>query len=189
MRALLVLLLFVVSAVSSAADPDPYILDRENSVVAFRVPASGTGGINGTMPIASADMALDFDRPSSSRVQVVLQASGASASFPFATEAMRGPGILNTAVHPTISFVSRRFDAEGDSARVTGDVTIRGITRPLVLTAKIFRPVGTEQGQRDRLQVVMTGGVSRAEFGATGFPDLVGDRVDLEIRARINRAP
>ena len=97
--------------------------------------------------------------------------------------------MLDTANHPQITFQSRRFDAGPGGAQVTGDVTIRGVTRPLTLDAEIFRQQGTEAGDRSRLTVTLTGSVSRSAFGADGFAALVDDTVGIDITVRLRRAP
>jgi polyisoprenoid-binding protein YceI len=101
---------------------------------------------------------------------------------------MKSDQVLATRSFPTIRFVSTRFSAKGQTATVEGQVTVRGTTRPVTLSARIYRPQGTAEGQRDRFSVYLTGTLSRAAFGATGFADLVGDEVLLDIRARIRRA-
>lgn len=165
-----------------------YRLDSAASTVAFETDF-GPDHIAGTMPVVSADVALDFDALARCSVDVVLAADKAIASFPFATQALRGPKVLDTANHPTIHFTSTRIRAEGDGARVEGAVTIRGVTRPTVLHARFHRSDNTAPGTRDALAVRLTGEVHRAEFGATGWLDMVGDVVRLDIVAEIRKAP
>ena len=66
---------------------------------------------------------------------------------------------------------------------------LRGQTRPVTLSARVFRPQGTDPGYRERLAVQLTGTVRRSEFGATGFADMVGDEVRLKILARLVLSP
>jgi polyisoprenoid-binding protein YceI len=181
-------LVFALAATAPAADPMRYGLDTGASEVAFEVDM-GRSPIRGRMPVTKADLILDFDRAAGSRVRVTLDAAGARMSFPFATQAMQGPSGLNTALHPAIRFESTRVTAEGQGARIDGRLTVRGITRPVILQARIYRPKGTAPGDRRQLSIRLTGRLSRAAFGATGFSDLVGDEVRLDILARIRLAP
>jgi polyisoprenoid-binding protein YceI len=98
---------------------------------------------------------------------------------------MKGPKVLEAESHPVIAFRSTAVRPKGDGAEVTGEVTIRGVTRPMVLDAVIWRQRGTEAGDRSRLTVQLTGRLKRSDFGATGWSDLVGDEVRLTIIARI----
>lgn len=170
----------------AAADAIAYRLDPAASTVGFGYALNGTPQ-RGTMPIASAGIALDFDRAAGSRVQVVLSPGKADAGNPIATEAMRSAGVLDAAAHPEILFTSTAIRAAGQGAEVDGRLTIRGVTQDMRLMADIYRPPGTREGDLSRLTVVLRGEVRRSAFGADGFPDLVGDTVTLDIVARLIR--
>ena len=73
------------------------------------------------------------------------------------------------------------------SAIIQGDVTIRGVTRPIALNAQVFRQQGTEVGDMSKLAVHLTGTIRRSEFGATGWSDLVDDEINMQIVARIDK--
>ena len=77
---------------------------------------------------------------------MTLDVSGAEASFPFAAQAMKGPKVLDAREFPTIGFQSTAVKAEGDGAQVKGNITIRGVTRPIILDAVIYRQQGTVAG-------------------------------------------
>ena len=182
------LALLATAAGPALAKPVSYQMDTTGSTVAFETDF-GANPISGSMPVDTADLILDFDAVATSRIDVTLSAKGARASFPFAAEAMKGASVLDTTRHPQIHFRSTRITAQGDGATVKGNVTIRGVTRPLTLDATIFRQTGAAKGDRSRLTVRLTGAIRRSAFGAVGFADLVGDEVRLDIRARIHQRP
>lgn len=167
-----------------SAAPVPYRLEAEASSVGFEADF-GPDLITGTMPVASADLVIDFARLANCRIDVALDVAHAQASFPFAAQAMKGPKVLDADSHSEIVFRSSAVRAKGDGAEVTGEVTIRGVTRPMVLQAVIWRQKGTAEGDRSHLTVKLTGSVKRSDFGATGWSDMVGDDVRLTILARI----
>lgn len=185
-RVILPFVLVVATALSAMAAPARYSLDRNASSVGFEV-QFGNDRITGTMPVGSADMVLDFDQVAGSNVQVTLSADQARANFPFATQALRGKDVLATSQFPQIAFRSTSVQATASGATVRGDITIRGVTRPISLDARIFRQQGTAAGDLSRLSIQLTGSILRSAFGASGFADLVGDRVDLRILARVRR--
>lgn len=176
----------ILTAGAAPADPVAYALDLANSSVRFETDF-GAERISGSFPIVSANLTLDFDRLANSRIDVTLDVTDATASFPFAAQALRGPKMLDADSHPTIVFESTEVTAEGDGAQVEGQVTARGVTRPMVMRAEIYRQQGTEAGDLSRLTVRLTGAVARSAFGATGWADMVGDEVRLTILARISR--
>jgi polyisoprenoid-binding protein YceI len=181
--------LFILIPGIVAADPQSYQLDPAASRVDFEVDF-GSDRITGTMPISSAVMLLDFDQPADSRVSVTLDAANAVANFPFATQALTGPNVLATADHPAILFDTTSFRAQpgpGAKAEIEGTLTIRGIARPVTLEAEIFRRGQTTEDELAALSVQMVTAVSRTEFGADGWSDMVGDQVRIRILARIDR--
>ncbi len=186
MRLAVLALIPALSALPATAAPVAYDLQPEASTVAFQADF-GQQQITGDIPLTRADLVLDFDRLSNCRVNVVLDATGAGASFPFAAEALKGKTVLDVARHPRMTFESTSVKAAGDGATVKGNLTLRGVTRPVTLTAEIFRQKGTEAGDRSRLTVRLTGVVKRSDFGATGFADMVSDQVRIVITARIIR--
>lgn len=169
-----------------AAAPAQYVLEPAASTVGFETDF-GKDQITGKMPITAADLTLDFDQIANCKVSVTLDASGAQASFPFAAQAMKGPKVLDTGDHPQIIFESTSVQVAGKGARVLGLVTIRGVSKPMVLDAQIYRQKGTAEGDLSHLSIRLTGAVQRSQFGATGWADMVGDEVRLNILARIAR--
>ena len=168
------------------AATDKYVLEPDQSTVAFETDF-GKDLIKGHMPITMANLTLDFDRVANCKVAVTLDASHSEASFPFAAQAMKGPKVLDTDTYPQIEFESTSVKATGESAKISGWVTIRGVKQPMVLNAQIFRQKGTAEGDRSHLSVHLTGAIARSAFGATGWADMVGDEVRLDILARIAR--
>jgi polyisoprenoid-binding protein YceI len=171
-------------ALPAAAKPVPYLLEPAESIVGFETDF-GPDRITGAMPVKSADLLLDFDSASNSRIDVALDVTNAEASFPFAAQAMKGPKVLDSQNFPEMLFRSTAIRRDGDGAEVQGDLTIRGVTRPVVLQATIYRQKGTEEGDLRQLTVQLKGSVRRSDFGATGWLDMVGDEVRLTILARI----
>lgn len=181
-----VLAALILAAAPALAKPVPYLLEPDESSVGFETDF-GPDLITGAMPVKSAKLVLDFDAVSNSRIDVALDVVNAHASFPFAAQAMKGPKVLDSMNFPEMSFRSTAIHRDGDGARVDGDLTIRGVTRPVTLQANIYRQKGTEAGDLRQLTVQLKGTVRRSEFGATGWSDMVGDEVRLNILARIAR--
>jgi len=185
---LLAAVLLLGTALAAQAEPVRYLLDAGASKVGFEVDF-GPDRIKGTIPVQSADVVIDFDDVNNSAVAVTLDTTRATAGFPFATQAMRGPSVLDAAHYPTLSFRSGRVRADGFRASIAGDITIRGETRPIVLDAQIYRQKGQEEGDRSRMSILLSGTIDRSAFGATGWNDMVGNDVALDILVRVNRAP
>lgn len=185
---------FSVALASTAqAAPTRYTLNQGDSNVGFSFTMGG-GAQKGTMPIKSASITIDPENLTASHVEVIVDVAGAHTGLIFATQALIGPDVLNAAQYPTIRFVSRKVKLAADGrlsggAHIIGDLTLRGVTRPVTLQANLYRQRGSVAGDLSRLTVQLTGQVSRSAFGAVGYPDLVADTVGLDITAVIKATP
>jgi polyisoprenoid-binding protein YceI len=182
--AVLTLIALLAAAPSSAAVVD-YKLDPSASTVAFETDF-GPDLITGSIPLERADLSLDFDNVKNCTIAVELDVSGAKASFPFAAQALKGPKVLDAKSHPRMTFESTSVKGAGEAADVTGNLTIRGVTKRVTLKAQLFRPKGSAADDFSQLTVRLTGRVNRSDFGATGWSDMVGDEVRIIITARID---
>jgi len=198
-RTALTALACLVPAFSSAlasvtqAAPTRYTLNKGGSNVGFSFMMGG-GAQKGTMPVQTAKITIDPDNLASSHVNVSVNVAGARTGLIFATQALIGPEVLDAAQFPTIRFVSRTVKLAADGrlsggARIIGDLTLRGITRPITLQANLYRQSGSAVDDLRSLTVQLTGQVSRSAFGAVGYPNLVADMVGLDITAVISASP
>lgn len=171
---------------TASAMPIGYELIKEGSLVGFSY-RFGETEINGKFPQYDADITIDFENPSNSHVSVVLNTASAKAGFIFATQALRSKRVLDAAQYPNINFVSSAVHADGQAIAIKGMITVRGITKPLTLHAQLLRAPGTKPSERDDLRMRITGKINRHDFGASGFPNDVGDMLDIKIDVQIKR--
>lgn len=169
------------------ADALPYLLDRQNSTVAFTYRMNGQP-FTGRMPVRAADILLDVDRPPNSRVSAEIDAARADAGPFYATEAMKSASVLDTAHYPVIRFRSERVTGTVHKAMVSGLLTVRDVTERIELDAILYRQRGTTEGDRRNLSILMTGDIDRRRFGAGGYPAIVGPVIRLQILTRITLA-
>ncbi len=175
---------------TALAAPVAYALEATKSQVGFVFTLNNTPA-KGSMPIKASNILIDLDALQRSSVDVTVDVRRARTGLFFATEALKGASVLNAKQFGTIRFVSTgiRLSASGQlsgGAKIDGNLTIRGVTKPVTLDANLFRQRGTEAGDLSRLSFRITGTVSRSAFGATGFSDLVDDAIKLDIVARVS---
>ena len=169
-------------ATALLARPTDYMLNASTSDSAFIYIFDGKP-VRGNVPVQTADVTIDFENLANSKVSTTLSARKASAGFVFATQTMRGPKMLDAVSHPTIRFVSTSVRGRSPNATIKGNLTLRGVTRPVTLKATLFR---TSQS-RDNLIIQMQGTLNRNDFGMTGFPGFVAPTIKLDIKANISR--
>ena len=181
------LMILILAASAAQSAPTKYELETNGSSVGF-IYSLNDADVRGTMPVLSADLALDFDDVRKSRVSVRVDVTRAKAGFVFATEGIKGPELLHAAAHPEITFTSTAFRQIASGYAVDGQLTVRGVTKSVTLIGKLHRAEGTEDGDTSRLVVALKGAISRKAFGADGYPKFVKDKISLDIRAAMQRA-
>lgn len=174
-------------AAAAGADPVRYALEDNGSRVEFLYTLNGQK-VTGRMKAREADVWLDLRDIGASHVSVVLDAAGADAGLPFATEAMRGASVLDVAHNPEIRFVSTAIRGDVNAAEVQGRLTLRGVTRPVRFQAQVYRAPGSAAGDHRQMSVLLTGAIRRSDFGATGYDGLVGDPITIRVLARLEAA-
>ncbi|MFK7881290.1 YceI family protein [Roseobacter sp.] len=176
-------------ATAGLAATTPYDLLAERSSVSFIFDLSGNSQ-TGTVPIKTADIRVNTRNLAASSADVTTDIRQAKAGVLFVTQALLSPSVLDAETHPIVRYTSTRIilgqaGRISEGAEIDGNLTLRGVTRPLRLAAELTRPAGTAANDLSVLNIRLTGALSRAAFGANGYPKLVDDTVRLDISAEI----
>jgi polyisoprenoid-binding protein YceI len=123
--------------------------------------------VRGSMKIRDFDLDLDLDNPEASSVRVSLDAASIDTGQQMRDDHLRSADFLKADEFPTIDFVSTRIVRTGDATGdLHGDLTIRGVTRPIVLRADFGGIVPNLQGgQRGAFSA--SAKINREDFGLT----------------------
>jgi polyisoprenoid-binding protein YceI len=185
---------FIASGLASFAQPAlararAYDLVAESAQVKFIFTLSGAPQ-TGTLPVETADIVVNTSDLARSRAEVTADIRKISSGLAFVTQAIKSPDLLDAGNHPIVRFRSTgiRLGAAGrisDGAQIAGELTLRGVTRPIMLEASLTRPAGTPPDDLSALYIRMNGTLSREAYGATGYPGLADDAVGLDIRAEM----
>lgn len=181
-------LLLVTLALTGAAQagPDPFRIDANRSSATFTYTLNGFRQ-TGTMPFSAARLKVDLDNVSASTVDVSFDASQTETPFDYATSAIRGESMLHVDQFPDVTFRATKITGTLARARMTGELTIRGVTRTVSLDGGLFRQRGTDADNADDLTILVTGRLNRHDFGVSGYRTFVGPRLGLKVIARIER--
>lgn len=189
MNRLVILLLLALSsnALSDAPEvPDgSYSVDPQHGYILFSY--SHFGLSNPTVGFNQFDATLDFNAtsPEKSSVSVTIDANSIDSRVPVFDDHLRGDDFFQTEKFPTITFVTTSIEAKGDSAyAITGDLTMKGITRPITLDASI---VATMHPFREIpvVGVSATGSLKRSEWDLGLYAPNVSDTVTLRIEVEM----
>jgi len=77
---------------------------------------------------------------------------------------LQSPDFFDVERHPELRFESRELERSGEALTVRGDITIRGITKPVELSGTISEPL-TDYADRERVGLKLETTVDRTEFG------------------------
>lgn len=158
------------------AGPGATLIDPTRTSIRFVVDAVGWPSTRGSFSSFSGRIAVDLSRPEMSSVVFRVAAQSVDVGSPSFDAYLRGDAFFDVARYPEITFVSDRVDKVDDRhARVSGALTLRGVTRPFTVDVA----VESVAGERGLLRFRATGTVHRLEFGMNaGFPVISND-VDL----------
>ena len=106
------------------------------------------------------------ERPEDSHVEVEIQAASLSTDTQMRDDHLRSDDFFQTDAFPTIDFVSTRIEPDGDDWKIHGDLTIRGVTRPVVLDAEYAGSVANMNGGTSAGFSASTR-INREDFGLT----------------------
>jgi polyisoprenoid-binding protein YceI len=163
------------AALPALAEPVKLKLDRSHVYVGFQVAHLGYSTVHGRFN----------DEPESSSVTVAIQASSIDTNFEARDKHLRTADFFDVEKFPTLIFKSTRIEKTGDNtARITGDLTMLGATRPVTLDAKLVRMAEhPSPAYRKALTAGFSarGKIKRSEFGMTKFVPFLGDDIDVLI--------
>ena len=167
-----------------------YQIDKSHSEATFQVRHLITK-VRGRFSDFEGTVTLDDVHPERSSVAITIQAASIDTSEPNRDTHLRSPDFFSVDEFPTLAFTSTQIAPKGDGRiDVTGDLTIRGVTRQIVVPVSHLGKARDPWGN-DRIAFEAEFTINRKEFGLTwnaaletgGF--LVGDdvRVSLSVQA------
>lgn len=168
-----------------------YTFDLSHSAVGFHVRHLMISKVHGRFQTWSGTLEIDDANLASSKVAVEIDAASVDTKEAKRDEHLRSADFFDAEKFPTLTFVSTNVEAvDAENLKVTGDLTIRGVTHPVVLAVERGGEVKDPWGGT-RVGFSAKTSVSRKEFGLTWNALLeaggvaVGDKIEitLEIEA------
>lgn len=164
MKKLALALVAVVPLLARAA-PSTWNVDASHSQVGFAVKHLVISTVRGEFTKYSGVAKLDDADPTRSSVEVTIEAGSIDTRVADRDGHLKSPDFLDVAKYPTISFRSTKVTAAGkDRLAVTGDLTLHGVTKPVVLEVTTSPEVKGMYGETRRGFAAQTK-LSRKEFG------------------------
>lgn len=169
-------------ATPALAAPVAYTIDPTHTQTTFQVDRFGFTTVFGAFTQAEGTIWIDEADPANSRVEATVKAASLVAGDPTREDHLKGANWLNVGANPLITFKSTKTVPTGkDTADVTGDFTLNGVTKPVTFKVKLNK-IGPAMGSgKPSAGFTITGEIVRADFGISRAAGAIGDRVPVRI--------
>jgi len=167
-------------------------IDASHSNLQFSVRHMVISKVRGAFERFNGSFELD-DANAPSNVVVTIDASSIQTREPKRDEHLRSKDFLDVETYPTLSFVGKSAERRGDHYEIRGELSLHGVTRPVVLDAE-FQGLGKDPWGGERAAFSARTTVDREAFGlhwnqvleAGGV--LVGTKIEIEIEVEAVKA-
>ncbi len=181
-RLVLALLAAITIAGTAAAQAGTWQIDPMHSSAQFSVRHLGVSTVRGAFTKVSGSAKYDPADPSKDSLEASIDAASVDTRVEMRDNDLRSPNFLDVQKYPTITFHSKQAKAAGTGKmQITGDLTIHGVTKEVVLdvdgpSAPVKDPWGNQ-----RIGASASTKISRKDFGVNGAPGMVGDDLTLTV--------
>ncbi|TCB71329.1 YceI family protein [Acinetobacter sp. ANC 4216] len=146
--------------------------------VGFEVKSMGFSTVKGKFGQVQSSMSFDPAVPQNASARFVMQVNSLSLSKPSLKDMMMGENLFYVEKYPTATFNSREFIALGNHQyKIKGDLTLRGITRPVILDTSLQPNSANPQLMNVESKTV----VKRSDFGMKKAFGGIGEKVNIEV--------
>ena len=164
---------------------EKYDIDASHSEVVFGWNHFGFSNPTARFDKIEGSVLLDKADLTKSSISVSLPLESLDTRVAKLDEALKSPDFFDAAKYPTITFKSTKVERAGENGlKITGDLTIHGVTRPVTLDAKvnkigIFEIPGVIKAQAAGFDATTV--IRRSDFGVTKYVPAVSDEIPVRI--------
>lgn len=173
-----------VSATNAAAAPVAYTLDPSHTSVVWSVSHFGFSSPSGKFNNVKGMLMLDEQKPENSSLEVTVDLASVNSGVPKLDDHLKSNAFFDVASTPNATFKSTSVVLSGtDSAKVTGNLTLHGVSKPVTLDVKLNKIGDSPVTKKKTAGFTASTIIKRSEFNMTyGLPGLADD-VALNIQS------
>jgi polyisoprenoid-binding protein YceI len=160
-----------------------YKVEPGHTQILFAYDHMGFTNNLGIVTQPSGTLVLDKANPSADKVSIEVPIANLTTGIPALNEHLLKPEFFDAAKFPTAKFQSTAVKVEGTSATITGNLTIKGITKPVTLDAEFYGAGANPMNKQENVGFVATAQIKRSDFGMGYGVPVVGDAIELKIIA------
>ncbi len=159
-----------------------YAVDPGHTQVGWRVSHMGFSNYAGGFSDVSGTLELQPKNPAAAKLSVKIPVASVTTTSAKLTDELKGDQWLDAAKFPDMTFVSTKVVPAGkDHAKVTGDLTLHGVTKPVMLDVTLVGAGVNPLSKKYTVGFEATGTLKRSEFGVNTYVPLIGDELHLTI--------
>ena len=163
------------------AAPETFNIDPAHTAPRFEYSHLGYSNQLHRFDKTSGKIVLDRAAKTGS-VDVSIDAKSVNTGYPLFNEHIQGADYFNTAKYPTITFKSTAVKFDGDKpVSVDGNLTIKGVTKPVTLTVTSFQAMPHPMLKRDAIGANAVTKIKRSDFNMGKGAPFVSDEVTLSL--------
>ena len=173
-----------------AGDPPRYVFDPVHTRVMFTIDHAGFSKAIGTVSGSQGSLHFDPGDWTSARLDVVVPMTRLDLGDSGWAASVFAPRFLDVKRHPQARFVASGLQRQaGDRGQACGQLTLRGVTRPLCLDVVLNKVARYPLPPfRRTIGFSATAMLKRSDYGMTNWESLVGDDIELRIEAELFRS-
>ena len=163
------------------AAPETYTIEKNHTLPRFEY--NHLGYSQQLSRFDTVDGTITIDRVAKTgSVNITIDAKSVNTGSTLFNGHIQGEDFFDTAKFPTITYKSKKLNFDGDKvASVEGDLTIKGITKPVTLTVISFQCMPHPMLKKDACGATATAKVKRSDFNMGKYAPYVSDEVTLTI--------
>ena len=184
LKSRIVLTLAIIGLATSASAADNYKFDQSHTAVIWQASHFGFSNPSGKFTAVDGVLVLDEKDPKQSSVEITIKIASIETGLEKFNEHLKSEDFFNAQKFPTAKFVSRKINLIGkDRARIAGDLTLVGVTKPVVLNVKLNKIGAHPFTQEKAVGFSANAIIKRSEFGINYAVPGVSDDVKIMIEA------
>jgi len=164
-----------------------YAVDSGHTQIVFTVNHLGFNSYWGMFGGATGTLTLDPAKPGTASVEITVPMSGITTTSPELNAHLAGADFFDAAKFPAASFKSTAVKVSGTSATITGNLTLKGVTRPVTFDAKFTGAGKVPMIETQAIGFEATTSIRRSDFGMGYGVPMVSDVVPLRITAAFEK--
>ena len=170
------------AAVADQAAPVTYKLDPSHTMVLFSWNHFGYSNPTADFGLGEGTLVFDEQHPANSSVEVTLPLDRLDTHVPALDEHLKKPDFLNADQYPVVTFKSTGVQPlGGNKFKVTGNLTVHGVTRPVVLDATLNKVGPHPMTKAPSIGFDATASIKRSDFGVGAYVPNVSDELSIRI--------